>query len=182
MLPILAASAEAGAEVAKAGFFETFGVNWPFFIAQLVNFILVIIVLKKFAFGPIQEMLEQRRKRIAEGEDKLKRIEQQLADSEQRTQEAIDKANADAQRLITEAQENASILTEKKAQEAASSAQNIIAKAQEAAKAEQGAMRAELKKEFGRLIASTTASVTGKVLNDDDKKRINEEALSSVEA
>ena len=43
-------------------------------------------------------------------------------------------------------------------------------------------MRAELKKEFGRLIASTTASVTGKVLNDDDKKRINEEALASVES
>jgi len=42
-------------------------------------------------------------------------------------------------------------------------------------------MTAELKKEFGRLVTATTATVTGKVLNDDDQKRINEEALSSVE-
>ncbi|MGJ8676499.1 MAG: F0F1 ATP synthase subunit B family protein [Akkermansiaceae bacterium] len=176
---IVAAAASSGE---AAGFFETFGVNWPYFIAQLVNFLLVIFVLKKFAFGPIQAMLEQRAARIAEGEEKLKRIEQQLADSEKQTQIAIDKANSEAQRLITEAQENAASLTEKKAQEAISSAQHILAKAQEAAAAEQQTMRAELKQEFGRLIASTTASVTGKVLNDDDKKRINEEALSSVEA
>lgn len=183
MFPVyLALAADTGAEAGKTGLLETFHVSWPYFIAQVVNFIIVILVLKRFAFGPIQAMLEQRKSRIAEGEEKLKRIEQQLADSEKSTQEAIDKANADAQRLIAEAQENAAVLTEKKAQEAASSAQNILAKAQEAAKAEQGAMRAELKKEFGRLIASTTASVTGKVLNDDDKKRINEEALSSVEA
>lgn len=177
---ILAAATTSGE--ASAGFFETFGVNWPFFIAQLVNFIFVIFVLKKFAFGPIQEMLNQRSARIAEGEEKLKRIEKQLADSEKETQLAIDKANAEAKRLITEAQENATILSEKKAQEAVNSAQNILNKAQEAAKSEQQAMRAELKQEFGRLIAATTASVTGKVLNDDDKKRINEEALSTVEA
>jgi len=125
MISILAV---AGTEAAQEGFFETFGVNWPFFIAQLVNFIIVLVVLKKFAFTPIQEILEQRRKRIAEGEDKLKRIEQQLTDSEQRTQEAIDKANADAARLINEAKESASSLTEKKAQEAIASAQAILAK------------------------------------------------------
>ena len=180
-MSLILAAAETSTE-ASGNLFETFKVSWPYFIAQLVNFILVLIVLKKFAFGPIQSMLNQRSARIAEGEEKLKRIEQQLADSEKDTKAAIDKANAEAQRLITEAQENATMLTEKKAQEAVNSAQNILAKAQEAAKAEQTVMRAELKQEFGRLIASTTASVTGKVLNDDDKKRINEEALTSVEA
>ena len=149
MFPIIAVAAEAGAEAADKGFFETFGVNWPFFIAQLVNFIIVILVLKKFAFGPVQAMLDQRRNRIAEGEEKLKRIEQQLADSEKQTQEAIDAANADAQRLITEAKESATALTEKKAQEAIASAQAILAKAEEAAKSERNAMHAELKKEFG---------------------------------
>lgn len=161
---------------------EPFKVKWSMVIAQTVNFLVVAFVLKKFAFGPIQNMLEQRRKRISEGEDKLKRIEQQLADSEQRTQEAIDKANADAQRLIEEAKESAASLSEKKAQEAVASAQQILAKAEEAAKAERVAMTAELKKEFGRLVTATTANVTGKVLTDDDQKRINEEALASVES
>jgi len=174
--------AAAGTEAAEQGFLETFGVNWPFFIAQLVNFIIVLIVLKKFAFKPIQELLEQRRNRIAEGEEKLKRIEQELAESEQRSQEAIDKANADAARLITEAKESAASLSEKKAQEAVASAQTILAKAEEAAVAERKTMQTKLKKEFGRLVTNTTANVTGKVLTDDDQKRINEEALASVES
>ena len=43
---------------------KTFGLSAPFFFAQVINFFLVIFVLKKFAFGPIQQMLEERRSRI----------------------------------------------------------------------------------------------------------------------
>lgn len=176
-MTILATAPAAGAE---QGFAGTFGVHPALLLAQFINFVIVILVLKKFAFGPVQAMLEQRRARIAEGEEKLKRIEQQLADSEKRTQEALDEANASAQRLINEAKESAAALSEKKAQEAVASAQSILSKAEEAAKAERKAMSAELKAEFGRLVTATTANVTGKVLTDADQKRINDEALASV--
>jgi len=158
-----------------------FGVTGPLFIAQVINFIIVLFVLKKFAFGPIQAMLEQRKNRIAEGEEKLKRIETQLAESEERTTAAIEEANSTAKRLIGEAQESAAALSEQKTQEAIASAQGILSKAEEAAKAERAQMVTELKQDFGRLVAATTANVTGKVLNDDDNRRINEEAVASIE-
>jgi F-type H+-transporting ATPase subunit b len=176
----LLAVAEVSGE--SASLLEQFGWNRPFFIAQLINFALVIWVLKKFAFGPIQAMLEQRRARIAEGEANLVRIQQQLADSEKHTAEAIAKANEEANRLITEAKESAARLSEEKAQEAIASAQQILAKAEVAARAERQQIAAELKREFGRLVTATTAQVTGKVLNADDQKRINDEALTKVEA
>jgi len=187
MIDILAAGAEVASTAAEGDnplvkIVKEFKVNWPFFIAQLVNFILVIIVLKKFAFGPVIAMLEQRKKRIAEGEEKLKRIETQLAESEERTTAALDKANADAKRLIDEAKESASIMSEQKTQEAIVSAQSIVSKAQQAAKAERDQMVAELKADFGRLVGAATANVTGKVLTEDDNKRINEEALATIEA
>ncbi len=160
---------------------DSFGITWPLFIAQVINFIIVLFVLKKFAFGPIQAMLEQRKNRISEGEEKLKRIETQLAESEERTAAAIEEANSTAKRLIDEAKDSAASLSEQKTQEAIASAQGILAKAEDAAKAERTQMVAELKQDFGRLVAATTASVTGKVLNDDDNKRINEEAVSSIE-
>lgn len=162
--------------------FRTFKIDWPFFISQCVSFLIVALLLKKFAFGPIQNMLEQRRARIAEGEEKLKRIEQQLAESERTTAAAIAKANEDAARLINEAKTSAAALSEQKAQEAIAAAQQILAKAEAAAQAERAAIKAELKSEFGRLVAATTAQVTGKVLTSDDQARINQEALASVEA
>jgi len=158
-----------------------FDVNGLWFTFQLINFIIVIIVLKKFAFGPIMKTLEQRSKRIAEGEEKLKRIETQLADSEEHTAAALDKANADAKRLIEEAKESAATLSEEKTQEAIAKAQGILDKAQINAKAERDQMVSELKQDFGKLVAATTASVTGKILTEDDNERINKEALASVE-
>lgn len=182
-LDILAAAAPAtGEEGLVEGITKNFGIHANLFIAQCISFFLVLFVLKKFAFGPIQAMLEQRRNRIAEGEDKLKRIEAQLAESEATTAAAIEKANEEAQRLINEAKESASAFTEKKAQEAVASAQAILAKADEQARADRAAMTADLKKEFGRLVAKTTAQVTGKVLDDGDKKRINDEAVTKLDA
>jgi F-type H+-transporting ATPase subunit b len=170
------------ADTGKTGLLDTFHVNWPYFSAQLINFIIVILVLKKFAFGPILAMLEQRKNRISEGEEKLKRIETQLAESEERTAAAIAEANSTAKRLIEEAKESAANLSEQKTQEAIAAAQGILQKAESTAKSERAQMVAELKKDFGRLVAATTASVTGKVLNEDDNKRINEEALSAIES
>lgn len=152
------------------------------FGAQCFNIIVVLIVLKKFAFGPLVAMLEQRRNRIAEGEANLVRIQQQLTDSEKHTAEAIAKANSEAQRLVNEAKESAVAFSEQKSQEAIASAQQILVKAEAAARAEREQIAAELKREFGRLVTATTAQVTGKVLTPDDQKRINDEALSTVEA
>lgn len=173
--------AAATTEAAQQGFFETFGVNWPFFIAQLLNFFLVLLILKKFAFGPIQEILDKRRTRIADGEAKLAEIEEQLAASEKEKAALLEKANEDAKRLIAEAREGAASLSEQKAQEATTQAHGIIAKAQEAAATERTQMAAELKQEFGRLVVATTSQVSGKVLTDDDQARINQEALASVQ-
>jgi F-type H+-transporting ATPase subunit b len=159
-----------------------FHVEWPQVIAQCISFIIVCILLWKFAFGPIQKILEERRARIANGEEKLKLIERQLADSVQTTAAAISKANDEAVRMVTEAKQGAATFTEQKAQEAISSAQQILARAEAAAKAEHERLTAELKREFGRLVIATTSQVTGKVLTGDDQRRINEDALATVEA
>lgn len=176
MITLLAAGGEASANL-----LDTFGVNGKLLAFQFINFLIVIIVLKKFAFGPITAMLEQRSKRIAEGEEKLKRIETQLAESEENTAAALEKANNDAKRLIEEAKESAATLSEEKTQEAIAKAQDILEKAAALAKSERDQMVTELKQDFGKLVASTTASVTGKILTEEDNKRINQEALASVE-
>ena len=181
MFDLLASVPAAESEGVVGEIMKTFNVTWPLFISQCVSFLIVAILLKKFAFGPIQAMLEERRAKIAEGEEKLKRIERQLAESEATTAAAIAKANDEAVRLINEAKQGAAAFTEQKSQEAIASAQQILAKAEAAAKADRDRLSTELKREFGRLVAATTSQVTGKILNADDQKRINEDALATVE-
>jgi len=161
---------------------ETFGFNTWLFFSQIISFVIVALILQHFAYKPILTVLEERRKKIADGLANAEKIKQQLTESEKRYQEILTKANADAQRMIDEARASAQALSDKKAQQAISEAEQIIAKAREAARIEREKMFADLKREVGRLVINTTSKVTGKVLNDDDQRRLSDEATREVAA
>lgn len=159
---------------------HNFGLSWGKFIAQALIFLIVYAVLKKHAFGPILGMLEQRRQRIADGESKLDKIAKDLADAEKNAKGIIEKADADAARLISEATETAKAAGERKQQEAIHEANQIIAKSREAAQLEHEQLLSQLKREFGRMVSDATSRVTGKVLTHDDQNRINQETAAQV--
>ena len=159
---------------------ETFGWNLRGFLSQVISFVIVALLLKRFAYKPIQKVLEERREQIAAGLANADRIKKQLAEAEQRHAEILAKANAQAQRMIDEARESAAHVAERKQQEAVAAAEQIMAKAREASAIEHERTMAELKRELGRLVVNTTAKVTGKVLTPEDQRRLQEEAARQV--
>jgi F-type H+-transporting ATPase subunit b len=161
---------------------ETFGFNPWLFFSQVISFAIVAFLLQKFAYKPILTVLEARRQRIAEGLANADKIKVQLAESEMRVQDILTKANADAQKMIDEARASAQVLADKRAQQAISEAEQIIARAHEATTIERNKTLAELKREVGRLVINTTAKVTGKVLTAEDQKRLSDEAAHEVAA
>jgi F-type H+-transporting ATPase subunit b len=174
MIPALLA-ASSFADTAKETA-ETFGWSVPLFLSQVVSFVIVALLLRRFAYQPILKVLVERRERIAEGLANADRIKQQLAEAEQRHSEILAKANVEAQRMIDEARESAGHVAERREQEAIAAAEQILAKAHEASVLEHERTMAELKREVGRLVVDTTSKVTGKVLTSDDQRRLQEEA------
>src|SRR2546425_12776073 len=159
---------------------ETFGWNWKLFLSQVISFCIVAYLLQRFAYKPILAVLEERRRTIEEGQLNAEKIRKQLAEAEKRYQEILAKANADAQRMIDEARESAAHLSERKQREAITAGEQILAKAKEAAALEHERQMQTLKRELGRLVVDTTAKVTGKVLTNEDQKRLQEEAARQV--
>jgi F-type H+-transporting ATPase subunit b len=159
---------------------DTFGWNWKLFLSQVISFCIVAFLLRRFAYKPILAVLEDRRRKIEEGQLNAEKIRKELAEAEKRYQEIVAKANADAQRMINEARESASHLSDRKQQEAIAAAEQIMAKAKEAAALEHERQMQTLKRELGRLVVDTTAKVTGKVLTPEDQKRLQEEAARQV--
>jgi F-type H+-transporting ATPase subunit b len=156
------------------------GIDTPKLVAQILIFLIVYVILKKFAFGPVTEMLENRQRRITEGEENLKKIKENLASSEAQANAALNKANADAERLVKEAKEAAAAVTASEQQKAVTEAAAIISKAREASELERTRIMGELKKDFGRLVVDATSRVSGKALTDEDQARLNKEALAQV--
>ncbi|HEY5741045.1 MAG TPA: F0F1 ATP synthase subunit B [Terrimicrobiaceae bacterium] len=162
--------------------FSNFGVTWPKFIAQVILFLLVYWVLNTYAFGPIIKMLNERRRRIEEGQHNAEKIKKQLAEAELRYQEVLRKANDDATRLLEEARASSDAISQKQLQQAIKDAEGIIAKAQDTIVQERNKMIAEVKHEMVDLVVKTTSKVVGKVMTPEDQKRLSEETIKQVAA
>jgi F-type H+-transporting ATPase subunit b len=159
---------------------ETFGWTWQLFLAQVISFTIVALLLRRFAYKPILAVLEERRRRIEEGQINAEKIKKELAEAEKRYQQILAKANADAQKMIDEARESAAHLSERKQQEAIAAAEQIMAKAREASAIEHERTMESLKRELGRLVVEATAKVTEKVLTPEDQRRLQQEAARQL--
>ncbi len=164
------------------GIAKTFGVNWQLFISQLVAFIVVALVLKKFAYKPVLDMLEQRRERIAQAEANAEEIQSELAETQAERDKVLAEANQKAEQLIADAKEAARQVGEAEGQKAVKQAEEIIRKAREATEADRDRMMTELRAEIGRLVVDTTAKVSGKVLTSEDQQRLIDETNRELAA
>ncbi|MDB6023878.1 MAG: atpF, partial [Verrucomicrobiales bacterium] len=130
---------------------DQFGFHWPIFWAQVVSFVIVALLLKKFAYGPILKVLAERRQLIASGLANAEKIKAELARTEAMRKDILDQANTQANKFIEEARAAAARVQETETQKAIAAAEQIIVKAREASAADHARMIGELRKEVGRL-------------------------------
>jgi F-type H+-transporting ATPase subunit b len=160
----------------------SFGVSWATFLANLLNFVVLLFVLQFFAYKPLLKMLDERRRRIADSMKQTEQIKEELAKTQAARDEILLKANDAAQKMIEEARQAAVKFKDQKLNEAIQSAQDLLKKAQDAGKQEREKVLADLRKEMVGLVIATTAKVTGKILTSDDQKRLTDETLKELAA
>ena len=159
---------------------QTFGVDWPHLVAQIISFCIVCVLLQRFAYKPVLQMLAQRRQLISEDVANREKIKAELEQAEAERRRILVQADVKATKVIEEAHAAAARLLEQEMQKAISVAEQVIAKAREAALLEHDRMLAELKREIGILVIEATATITRKMLTADDQRRMAEETIKSL--
>jgi F-type H+-transporting ATPase subunit b len=172
------AIAQSGGPISEVA--RTFGVDWPHLAAQTISFGIVCVVLYLLAYKPILRMLDARRQQIAAGLANAERIRAELARIEAERKDILARAGSEGRQMIEEARVAAARVRADEARKATQDAEPILARAREAAARDHARMLAELKREVGRLVVQTTASVTGKVLTADDHRRLAEETARQL--
>lgn len=162
------------------GTLEMLGIQWQKLLVQGIDFAVALVVLWMFVYKPIFKILDARKAKIAEGIANADKIKAQLAQTEADRQKTLAEAGDLANKIIADARAAVARVTEVETQKAVTAAEQIVAKAREAAAQERAAMLAELKREVGRLVVQTTTTVTGKVLTADDQKRLAEETQKQL--
>jgi F-type H+-transporting ATPase subunit b len=150
-------------------------------IWTLVTFVVVLIVLKKYAFGPIQQMIDQRRIAITADLDAAEKArgEAQTALAEYREQLA--EARKEAARIVEDARR---VGEERRvADVAALEAETVRLKEQAKAEiaAETRQALADLKQHVAELTVVATEKVVRARLDAGEQKRLIEDALADVD-
>jgi F-type H+-transporting ATPase subunit b len=161
---------------------DKLGIEWHILLAQTISFSIVFFVLWKFAYGPIFSMLQARRQKIAEALANAEKIKGDVAKTEAERQRILAEAGDQANRLIDDARQAAARVREQETQKAIAAAEQIVTKAREAAAQERSQMLTDLKREVGRLVVQTTTTVTGKILTPEDQKRLAQETEKQLAA
>jgi F-type H+-transporting ATPase subunit b len=177
---LILAAAEPGNPITTIA--HQFGVTWQLLISQIILFVIVALALKKFAYGPILKVLEERRSKIAESLANADQIKKDLANAQTKAQEILTQASQQATKAIEEARAAAAKVQEVETQKAIAAAGDIIAKAKQASEAELARMKAELRKEVGRLVVATSAKVTGNILTAEQQTRLAEDTNKQLAA
>jgi len=161
---------------------EKFGFNTQLFVSQFIGFFVLAFLLQRFAFKPLLALLDERQKKIADSLAAAEKMKADLAKADEDRKRVLAEAGAQATKIIEEARAAAAKIGEIETQRAVAAAADIIAKAKQANEAEFNRMRAELRKEVGRLVVAASVQVTGKILSAEDRQRLAQETQQQFAA
>lgn len=157
-----------------------FGVKPILLIAQIVNFVILLWILKRFLYKPLLKVLEERKIKIADSLKNAEEIEARLQKIGEDREKELTKAAKEAQEIIDEAAKNAQGLIAEAHSKAAAEADRVLVKSHEQLKLEKEKLQSEMRAELSGLVAAGLEKVTGKVLSKSDQKGLIDKSLESV--
>jgi F-type H+-transporting ATPase subunit b len=154
------------------------GFNIPVLVAQLVNFFVLLIVLRIFLYRPILNMLDRRSQRIREGLTAAEQSKERAAEAEQDVARQIEEARRQGQTLVAQAQETSSRIQEEARNQARREGEQLLERARNEIQLERDQAIAELRKEFADLTVRAAEKVINQSLDRQAHQRLIDEVLA----
>ena len=99
------------------GILNLFGLEGKLFIAQIINFAILLFILKKFLYEPIANMLEERKTKIKQGLDDAENAKKALADADNQKILILKEAKIDADKILENTKKSSESLKQKSSEE-----------------------------------------------------------------
>jgi len=159
---------------------KTFHIDIKLIIAQLINFLIVLAVLYKFAYKPVLKMLNDRSEKIDKSLDDAKKIEEKLAATEAENRSVIAEARKQAAIII----EKAGKLAEEKKIEMVNKAKEeigqVINQEKEKMQSEKGETLKAIRSEVAELVALSLEKIIDKKISSKEDQELIKKIVKSA--
>ena len=152
------------------------------FIWTILTFVLISIILAKFAWKPLLAMLEERNKSIEDSLLSAEKARKELENINQESESILTKAKTEAQLIISEAKSAAENLKEDITSKAKKEADGQIEKAKVQINVEKDKAMQEIRKEVVNLSINVAEKIIKKNLSKEDNAELISISLESIES
>jgi F-type H+-transporting ATPase subunit b len=150
-------------------------------IWTIVCFAIAFFVLRKYAFGPVQRVIDERRKRILEALEEAERSRAEARRLLEEHRALLGRARTDAEEILAEGRKVAEAQRQRMKEETEVERQRRLEETSRQIEAETRRALQQIRAEVADLTLLATAKVTGKALDEADHRRLIDEAVSELD-
>jgi F-type H+-transporting ATPase subunit b len=147
----------------------------------ILTFLIVLWVLRRFAFGKIQGLIDQRRDRIREALDEADKAREEARELRELVRREREEAKVERERILDESRRQAQVQLDQARSAADTDLKERLEKNREELEAENARLREQIRRDVVELTLLAAEKVTGKVLDEDDQRRLIDETVAEVD-
>ncbi len=151
---------------------DAVGINWPGLLTQLISFIILFTLLKKFLYSPVIKMLEDRSEKIKSSLETAERVKQEAEKTTEVNETLMVKAREESQMLISEAREQARKIKDLEMEKSKEQIENERKRAIDEIKSEQEKIINNIRSEFSGLAISAAEKIVEKEVNEKNHDQL----------
>lgn len=159
---------------------DALGIDLWKLVAQIVAFVLFVVLLWKFGSKPIMKTLDERQARVQEGLEAAQKMQDQLQATAAKNDEVLAEARREAQSILVQAREQGDASIARAREEAGKQSDEYMARAQAALRAETEQARQQLRNEVADLAVLAAGNIVRKELDPKAQAALIEETLSEA--
>jgi F-type H+-transporting ATPase subunit b len=150
-------------------------------IWTIISFLITLFVLKRYAFGPVQRMIDARRERIENALNEADHAREEARRLLDEHRKLIGQAKSDAEEILAEARRVADSQRDRVRQETEEDRQRRLEETRRQIDQATHQALGQIRDEVGRLSLLAAEKITRKSLSDADQQRLIDEALSEID-
>jgi F-type H+-transporting ATPase subunit b len=168
------------AEETATGPLGTLGINWKLFLAQLVNFAIVLFIFWKWVVKPLGKTLSDRQTKIESGLKNAAYMEEEKKKFEEWKNDEMRKVRNDAEKVLKTATETADKIRVDTVNGAQSQADKIIEQAKTAIEGEKVQMLKEVKSSIADLVVQASEKILKSKLDSKKDHELVSESVKEI--
>jgi F-type H+-transporting ATPase subunit b len=161
-------------------FLKNLGIDWRLFIAQIINFGLLLWILSKFLYAPIVRQIEKNESELEEAKRLTEKLTNDRDDFAKRKKSEMTEAQKKTRKIFSDAETSAEEIRKSAFEEQKKMRQQLINQAASAAESKKDQIRDKIRKEVTGEMRSEFTEKMGKSISGEDKEILSRSFFNRI--